>query len=463
MSKASSLRKKYPLFEYKRFNWKLDGANLNASWEMQSGELKFHPELTLFKAAKGASELSSSELDNLIFHLGLADIFSYWKATCSPVIKISAGKLDQHQLNWWKNLLIHGMGQYFYENQIDYRDKDFIKIACQESSETQPFKSTSVSTNGGKILVPIGGGKDSAVTLELLCKNFGTKNISAFAMNVGLMPRILPAVERLANAAGVKLIKVHRKIDPALLDLNHKGFLNGHTPFTAYLSFLSVLTAKIFGYENIAFSNERSSNEGNVDYLGSTVNHQYSKSFEFEENFRTYNNQYLSDVNYFSFLRPLYELQILKIFSVMKKYFLLFRSCNRGTGTDSWCGKCPKCLAAFVGLYPFVEETDLIKIFGHNLFSDPRLLEITKDLLGKGSHKPFECVGTYDETRLAFHLSLKKYGNSSLPQLLDYYKKEVLPKLPQVNKLESKILAGWDENNNLPANFNVILADALKQ
>jgi hypothetical protein len=42
-----------------------------------------------------------------------------------------------------------------------------------------------------------------------------------------------------------------------------------------------------------------------------------------------------------------------------------------------------------------------------------------KELLGQGNKKPFECVGTFQESRLAFGLSLKKAQKSGkLPYLL---------------------------------------------
>jgi len=40
-------------------------------------------------------------------------------------------------------------------------------------------------------------------------------------------------------------------------------------------------------------------------------------------------------------------------------------------------------------------------------------------LIGQGRHKPFECVGTYQESRIAFKLSLKKAKKlGKIPYLL---------------------------------------------
>jgi len=117
-------------------------------------------------------------------------------------------------------------------------------------------------------------------------------------------------------------IVIERKIDPTLLKLNQKGYLNGHTPFTAVLSFLSVFGAILFDYKNIVFSLEISANEGNVKYLRKFINHQWSKSSEFERKFKNYCKKYLvKNINYFSLLRPYTELEISKMFLKYTQYF----------------------------------------------------------------------------------------------------------------------------------------------
>lgn len=210
---------------------------------------------------------------------------------------------------------------------------------------------------------------------------------------------------------------VTRTIDPKLLELNRKGYLNGHTPFSAYLAFLSVLCATLFDTKYIALSNERSSNEGNVKYLRKTINHQYSKSFDFEKKFRSYIKTYLTKgVEYFSFLRPLYELQIVRIFAQYPKYFSAFLSCNEAHKTTSgtkkptgkWCGKCAKCLFVWLALYPFVSEKQIANIFKKSLFQDKTLAPLLEELTGKKKFKPFECVGTTKESRAALSLCRQK-------------------------------------------------------
>lgn len=437
---ADELRKKYPVFEYKSSKYKIEGEDLVCAWEMRAGELEYHPKLIIHNVPE-----ITQNLDNLVFNLGLADIFSYWKATCSPKIVISAGKLNPDQIAFWHDLLIKGMGQYFYTNQIDFRAKDFVVIlsdsegSLANASKRKPVaRSLDSARDDRSILIPVGGGKDSAVTLELL-KN--QPKVGAFSLNVSWSDRMLPASKRLMAEAGIKeQIYVERILDPAILN---PDFLTGHIPISAYLNFLSVFLARLFGYSEVSFSNERSSNEANLAYLGVPINHQYSKSFEFEKKFQKYNLSYLSNVNVFSFLRPLYELQIMKIFSKLPAYFPLFRSCNIGYKNDSWCGQCPKCLAVFVGLFPFVKNEQLLSIFGKNLFEDTKLNSLINDVLGQGSGKPFECIGTFEETKVAFYLSKQQVKGEDL------------------ENRAKKILTAWDAENLLPPDYQNLLKQAL--
>jgi hypothetical protein len=184
---------------------------------------------------------------------------------------------------------------------------------------------------------------------------------------------------------------------------------------------LAVFCAVLFDYKNIVFSNEKSANEGNLKYLGKMINHQWSKSSEFEKKFKYYCKKYLAkNVNYFSLIRPYTELEISKMFLKYPQYFSVFSSCNVGSKTgQKWCGNCPKCLFVYAAFYSFLEKEQLFKIFGRDIFQNKKLLSAMKGLLGQGKVKPFECVGTKKESQLAFSLSLEKAKQSGkIPYLL---------------------------------------------
>ncbi|MCD6550497.1 hypothetical protein J7K24_03055 [bacterium] len=457
------LRKQYPEFLYQKYLYDIIGDNLEISFEFFiEPNIKFSPHLIIKNIKRSHfNKIRREVLDNLIYHLGLIEMISYWKTTCSPQIKIKTGTLSKEQIEWWKDLIINGMGQFFYENRIDWRKKDFIKIEAQKKpKKTEKSLHLYQEKLKNRVLIPIGGGKDSPVTVEILKK--AKKQIGCFSLNP------TPAAKQIIKIAGCKKpIIVERKIDPKLFTLNQKGFLNGHTPFSAYLAFLSVFLAIIFDYKYIAFSNERSANEGNLKYLGKIINHQYSKSFEFEKKFDNYCKKYLTPVaEYFSFLRPLYEIQIAKLFSYYPKYFPVFLSCNEAFKTYSgrkkpsskWCGNCPKCLFIFALLYPFLNRIKMRKIFGENLFRKVSLLPLMEQLIGEKKFKPFECVGTKEESLIAFYLSWKKDKNRlNKPFLLKHFEKKILPRYKNLETEAKEILESWNKENNLPKIFEDIL------
>jgi len=422
MKKLSFLREKHPRFIYRSYSYKLTGNYLKIVFDfLIEPDIRFKPELIIRNIPKSRlKKIGDRVLNNFVFHLGLMEIPTYWKATCSKEIIIKAGYLNKEQIQWWHDLLIKGMGQFFYENKIDYRGPEFLKITAKPRMKTSKTTITSFKLRD-RYLVPFAGGRDSIVTLEKLKEQ--KREIALFSVNP------IKQVQKTAKVSSIKnQIVIKRKIDKRLLDLNKKGYLNGHTPFTALLSFLSVFCAVLFNYKNIAFSNEKSANEGNVKYLGKIINHQWAKSSEFEKKFKSYYQKYLiKNINYFNYVRRYSELEISKMFTKYSKYFSVFSSCNanmkiKPSVKSRWCGDCPKCLFVYASLCPFLEKKQLWQIFKKNLFEKKELLPIMKALIGQGRHKPFECVGTYKESRLAFNLSFKKAKKSGkVPYLLQKF------------------------------------------
>lgn len=463
-TKIQNLRKKYPKFIYKNYSYRISKNNLEILFDFKiEPGIYFKPKIIIENINKSRlKKIGNKVLNNLIFHLGLAEIPSYWKATCSSKIEIKAGFLNKEEIKWWKDLIIQGLGQFFYENKINFTHPNFFKIIINKQAESNEIKYYKEELKNG-VLVPVSGGKDSIVTLEILEK--AKKNTRSFSLNP------TEAAQKIMKIKGCKRpIIVRRKIDKRLLELNRKKFLNGHTPFSSYLSFLSVILAVIFDYKYIAFSQERSSNEGNIKYLRKTINHQYSKSFDFEKKFKNYSKKYLiKNVEYFSFLRPIYEIQIVKLFSNYPKYFFSFLSCNEAYKTVSgtkkptkkWCGNCSKCLFVWSCLYPFIDNKKLSKIFGKNLFQDKKLLYLMKELIGEQGTKPFECVGTKKESLVAFYLSWKKAKKIETDffklSLLKYFEEKVLSKHSNLENESKKMINSWNNQNNLPKEFEKIL------
>ena len=415
-NKFNDLRKQYNTFIYDSFSVENTEEEIIIKFKFIIENLTtFEPELRILKKnlnIKIKDELINNS-KNAIFHMGLIELISYWKSTCSPNVIIKAGYINDEQINWFKKLYFYGLGELFYTNGIHTNINDFMNITCES---TNIYEDVINNDNKG-YLIPIGGGKDSCVTLECL-KN--QEDNYCLIVN----PKVVTL--NCAKTAGyddTRIVKVIRKIDTNLLELNKQGYINGHTPFSSMLAFLSYFIADIIGKKYIALSNESSANESNVD--GEKVNHQYSKSVEFENDFRYYSAKYLKrNTEYFSFLRPLNELQIAMAFSKFEKYHSIFKSCNVGSKGETWkwCCNCPKCLFVYTILSPFLYKEKLVNIFGEDLFEREDLLKTFIELTGNGETKPFECVGTYEEVCFAICKTISNLQENKLPYLLKYYK-----------------------------------------
>src|SRR3989440_8164103 len=315
MSRFDELRSRYPVFHYERFDLERSSSRFTARFKFSAPpDISFTPEVVFEPTHDGWHSVSDASLQNAIFHLGLIESLSYWKATASPTIQVHCGSLNDEQISWWHDLLINGMGEYFYRNQIDFTPKDFVKIESAGPSYTfhkEPLPQRSLLT--------IGGGRDSALAAGLM-KQAG-QEFTCMMLNP---PSAAPQIARQLTSSDP--IIVRRTICPELLELNRQGYLNGHTPFSAYLGFLGAACLLLHGYSNVIVANERSSEEGNVRYLGRDINHQYSKSLRFETQFDEYLQKYLvAGGRYFSLVRPLYELQIGKLFSSFPEFFETFK------------------------------------------------------------------------------------------------------------------------------------------
>ncbi len=392
------LRAQYPTFVYEGYEWREDArGTLDCSFRFRTGEISFRPSCRFsFSGSRARRAVGREVLDNLVFHLGLAELPSYWKATCSPRVVVQAGALSAEQIAFWTSLLTDGMGEFHYTNQTPFTDPGFVTIVGAEGAPNGVFGG---ALEGGHV-VPIGGGKDSLVTLELLGRR--TDEVTAIAINP---PASTEAAIQLCGVT--ERVFVERRLDPRLIELNAAGFLNGHTPFGAVVALTSALAAVWLGRKHVTLSNESSSDHATLLYRGRVINHQHGKSAVFEAAMHHYLAAYVaSELHYFSLLRPFNELQIAQRFSDLGALHSVFRSCNRGRKTDSWCGRCPKCLSTFIVLAPFLDRAKLVGLFGKDLLLDPECQKLLPSLSSEdGAQRPFECIATPGELHVALQLS----------------------------------------------------------
>jgi hypothetical protein len=359
-------------------------------------EIDFEEKLVFAGAHQKLSREQIQTINHFLYYLHIAAGISYYKAFIPDEIEVETRPMSKSTARFFEKFYFNGLGEFAYRNKLDLKNR----ITFPFGESTEPRLATLNLKR--RTAVPIGGGKDSAVTLETL------KSIKEPLVGVSVGQH--NAIEEIAAIAGVPLFQIRRFLSPNLFELNKQGALNGHVPIVGILSFIFLVAAILYDFDAIAMSNERSADSGNMLYKGSEINHQWSKSSDFENTFQRFiKNEMTADIGYFSMLRPLSEFQIAQLFATTPKYHHAFSSCNRAYKiTDRhklrWCCECDKCRFVFLILSPFLGKEELIKIFSKNLFEEMTYLEKYKELLGLEGFKPFECVGEFEESQAALYL-----------------------------------------------------------
>ncbi len=392
--------------------------------------------------------VSKKDLEQLCFYAHIACGISYYKAHLAKKIEINSGVLNEKEALFFQKFYIKGLGELAYLNKVKLKKRIKFPFVHQL---IQPKINLDLKQSD---VILVGGGKDSITTIEALERKNSTTKLLSVVSNIDNVPT---PIKNTFEHANLDNILIERKLDKKLIKLNKlKNVYNGHVPITGILAFIIAIGAKLYGYDKIILSNERSANVGNVIWDEEEINHQWSKSIEFEKDFnKLIGLRHNTSLYYFSFLRPLSELQIVKQFAKLKKYHKIFTSCNNAfkinekERIDAWCCNCDKCRFVFLILAPFLEKKDLIGIFGKNLFEEKKQLQGFKELVGESSHKPFECVGEIEESILAF-LMLKDTEYEK-----DFVVKEILSLLDNKydeSELKKKYLDSL-EKHNIPEKY----------
>jgi UDP-N-acetyl-alpha-D-muramoyl-L-alanyl-L-glutamate epimerase len=332
----------------------------------------------------------------LVVLLGAVVGLSYYKAAAPKRYVIAVDGMTEQAVAYLLEVITHGLAEFAFRNGFSGPITPEVVVTGQYGEAWPP---ESHLTPSGDPLVPIGGGKDSVVTVELLAQ------ARMHPVQFGVNPN--QVMYRVARIKGHPFIQAKRKLDPRLLELNAIGALNGHIPVTGINSLIAILQARLVGFGPVVMSLEASASEPTLWWDTMPVNHQWSKSEDAEGLLQDVLGPQagLSAGAYFSLLRPYSELQIARYFSVLREYHPVVTSCNRvfrqGVEDGRWCADCDKCRFIFLILSPFIPSTVLTRMFADNLLDNPSQLEGFRALLGLHEHRPFECVGEQAESMVA--------------------------------------------------------------
>ena len=136
-------------------------------------------------------------LQALLIMIGI----NYWCAFPTSNIRIEGFTLTRAQAHFWDTLYVNGLGEFFYEMQMDFRN---LIAFPYDASATVPTPARFMLP--ARALLLNGAGKDSILSAEMLKASDTPFDFFAFAPT--------PAHKRIASLVGAKTITVTRHRDP---------------------------------------------------------------------------------------------------------------------------------------------------------------------------------------------------------------------------------------------------------
>ncbi|MEM7053199.1 MAG: endonuclease domain-containing protein, partial [Pseudomonadota bacterium] len=257
---------------------------------------------------------------------------SYWKLACEGEVAFTKRAPDVWQRLSLVEVYRQGLAELAWRNQLYRRYwPDF-----ERGATAVPEPMTGQAGLSRRVLIALGGGKDSLVAVERV----RAAGFEPLTVQVGSAALIAET----ARVAGTEHRMIRRSLSPKLAEFNRAGAINGHVPITAINSAALVIAALLWDCDTIVFANERSADTPTLVHDGHPINHQFAKSLEFEQRFGEWVNRYIaSDLRVFSILRQETELGVCREFAALDQYHDVFSSCNRnfhldGPRTRRWCG-----------------------------------------------------------------------------------------------------------------------------
>jgi hypothetical protein len=306
---------------------------------------------------------------------------------------------------FFEKTIFKGMAEFRYVNTIPIATKTIIT-----TPSTATLATTTARILEGRLLLN-GGGKDGLVSASLL--RAAGIDFELFQIGTGV-----------AQSRAAKILSKTPVIFQRFMDERRMGGqYQGHRPTSAAIAIAAILTAYVTGKRDVIASNESSANEPTLEHDGIVINHQYSKSLEFEKDINDLLKGHEIDVRYFSLLRPLHEVQIVKILESYPEVWRSFISCNHGFRKGIWCMKCAKC--AFIALVTTGTSPELARaIFETDqALATPALFPHIQSLVDPHIIKPLECVGTLTECQVAAYSILKNPSLTLSPELRNLFEK----------------------------------------
>ena len=206
--------------------------------------LQFEERIVFPTGERVLSALGREALDRVFRLLLLACGVSYYKAFAPSRIRCAAFALDPATAAFFTEFYLKGLAEFAWRNGIELAGR--LQVVADA---VEPPAALCVELPR-RTCVPVGGGKDSIVTIECL-KQAGEPLVLFSLGNAA-------PIDATIRQAALPFIRVTRALDRRLMELNAAGALNGHVPITGILSMIVLACAIICGFDTIAMSNENS-------------------------------------------------------------------------------------------------------------------------------------------------------------------------------------------------------------
>lgn len=319
---------------------------------------------------------------------------SYFKVQPTSSIEV-AGPLDGDLRAVAEALFGPGLAEYYHRNGFDPASAP--EVHASDGGLREPGAPPAPRSPG--TLVPLGGGKDSALSLQLFADEATCFNVNP-----------TPVVHRLAEIVERPLLLARRTLDPGLGAATRETGNNGHVPVTAMNATIALLAAARAGLGEVAVSAERSADQPTLVVDGTPVNHQFSKSVGFERLLAQVASS--AGITYYSATRELSELAIAGLLvrdPTGRRLAGAAISCNRAYRSEVLfdgapqrrCLECAKCVFSYLVFAPFLTPTDAGALFGTEVL-DRNGPDAVRALWH--DEKPFDCVGEREESAAALVL-----------------------------------------------------------
>lgn len=355
----------------------------------------------------------ASDARPIILGLGMACISHVWTGFCTSCIVVKAGYLTPQEVDFWKDAFRLGLCEHLLVNritslgssrslQVDIRVEAPAPPPLDDIASEGPTAPVAAPARR-RVLVPLGGGKDSTTVLEMLKRAEPPPAIVPFFLGdpegefhacwrYGALCE-LAGCEPVCIAdfwwpdANYNKFRASRRSNEGVDGKPAQPWDDSARLWAAMVAFASALAALLRGCDHVAVGNERSANLGNgVSWGGVEVNHQHDKSFAFEQRAHEYFLRCTQGrVYYFSALMHLWDLQVVELFArICQPYLPLILSCNEPLGHQNsrWCAECEKCAFVYILLGAFLEPSAVMGVFGDDLLQTQAAAARFDELLG---------------------------------------------------------------------------------